>query len=415
MPSPTVLRRRDAEPPVTTMELFFDVVYVFAVTQLSHTLIEHLTPRGAIETLVLFAGVWWAWNLTAWATNWVDPNQLPVRVLMIVLMLLSLVMSAAIPQAFEGQGLAFAGAYVAIQVVRGGFMTWAFRGEIMGRNFAQLLAWNVLGGMAWVAGGVAEGDARLALWALAVAIDYGGPLVGFAVPGVGRTAMSDWSLSPGHLAERCQLVVIIALGESILITGQGFSELERSPAVVAAFVLAFLGSAALWWLYFARHAEAARERISRSDDPARLGRGGYTYAHALMVAGVIVTAVGDELVIAHPSGGADAATILTVLGGPAIYALGLILFTVSTGGLDRFERFAAFASCGLLAALGIASPALSPLGLMAGVVVVLYALVAAAAVHARPGRGEGHAAVASASGAPEAPAAGVSGPPGRRS
>ena len=103
MALPSVLRRRDAEPAVTNMELFFDLVYVFAVTQLSHALLEHLSARGALEVLVLFAAVWWAWNYTAWATNWIDPDTLPVRVLLLVLMLLSLVMSAAIPQAFAGQ------------------------------------------------------------------------------------------------------------------------------------------------------------------------------------------------------------------------------------------------------------------------------------------------------------------------
>ena len=204
---PSVLRDRDAQPGVTTMELFFDVVYVFAITQLSHTLIEHLSVRGAIETLVLFAAVWWAWNLTAWATNWIDPNQLPVRALMILLMLFSLVMSASIPEAFEGRALSFAGAYVAMQLVRAVFMVLAFRGDVMGRNYAQLLAWSVFGGAAWIAGALVEGDARLALWVAAVLIDYGAPAFGFALLGVGRTPMSDWALSPGHLAERCQLVV----------------------------------------------------------------------------------------------------------------------------------------------------------------------------------------------------------------
>jgi low temperature requirement protein LtrA len=383
MRSPSVLRRPDAEPGVTNMELFFDLVYVFAVTQLSHTLAEHLSVRGAVETLVLFAGVWWAWNYTAWATNWIDPEQLPVRVLLIALMLLSLVMSAAIPEAFKDQGMAFAAAYVAMQLVRAGFMVWAFRGQVMGRNYAQLLAWSALAGAAWIAGALAEGDARLALWILALAIDYGAPLVGFALPGVGRTPMRDWSLSPGHLAERCQLVVIIALGESVLVTGQGFAELERATQTVLAFVVAFLGSAALWWLYFARHAEAAVSRVSQSDDPARLGRGGYAYSHAIMVAGVIVTAVGDDHVIAHPTGSVEAATALTVLGGPAIYLIGMMLFVLTTGGLDRFERIASAGVFALLAVLGLAAQALSPLALAVGATACLIVLVALAALHAR--------------------------------
>lgn len=379
----TVLRPRDAEPGVTNMELFFDLVYVFAVTQLSHTLLEHLTARGALETLVLFAAVWWAWNYTAWATNWIDPDRLPVRVLLIALMLLSLVMSAAIPEAFSGQAVAFAVAYVAMQLLRAAFMTWAFRGRVMGRNYAHLLAWGALSGVAWIAGAAVHGDARLALWIVALAIDYGGPLARFALPGAGVTPMHDWSLSPGHLAERCQLVVIIALGESVLVTGQGFAELERTTDTVIAFVVAFLGSAALWWLYFARHAAAAVGRVARSGDPARLGRAGYAYAHAIMVAGVIVTAVGDELTIAHPAEDPSVAATLAVLGGPALYLAGIALFTATTGGLDGFERIATIGGFVLFAALGAAATALSALWVGVGATVVLGVLVALAALHAR--------------------------------
>jgi len=256
----------------------------------------------------------------------------------------------------------------------------------MGRNYAQLLAWGVIGGAAWIARAVADGDARLALWLLAVLIDYGAPMAGFALPGIARTPMRDWSLAPAHLAERCQLVVIIALGESVLITGQGFAELERTTPTVAAFVAAFLGSAALWWLYFARHAQAAVDRVSHSDDPARLGRGGYAYSHAVTVAGVIVTAVGDELVIAHPGGDVDVATALAVLGGAAIYLLGMTSFIVSTRGPDRFERIAAAAVLALLVVLGLLASALSSLALGATTTLVLFALVAAAAVHAGEGR-----------------------------
>jgi low temperature requirement protein LtrA len=213
----TVLRRRrpGESPRVTHVELFFDLVYVFAVTQLSHTLREHLTLRGALETLVLFLAVWWAWNYTAWATNWIDPDHAAVRLLMIGLMLLSLVMSAAIPQAFGDRGAAFALAYVALQVVRSVFMVVAFRGARMGRNYAQLLAWSCIAGAAWVVGGFARGGTRLLVWIAAVVLDYAAPLHGFALPRLGRTPIGDWTLAGGHLAERNQLVLLIALGESI--------------------------------------------------------------------------------------------------------------------------------------------------------------------------------------------------------
>lgn len=186
------------------------------------------------------------------------------------------------------------------------------------------------------------------------------------------------------MAERCQLIVIIALGESILVTGIGFSELERDAATVAAFGSAFLGSAALWWLYFARHAETASDRVAHHHDPARLGRGAYAYAHAVMVAGVIVTAVGDELVIGHPKGDTGAATALTVIGGPAIFMLGLVVFVLSAGGLDRFEWIASAAFLIVAALLALASTTVSPLVLSIAVVLLLFALVAAAALHAKP-------------------------------
>jgi low temperature requirement protein LtrA len=378
-----VLRDRESEPGVTNMELFFDLVYVFAVTQLSHALLERLSVRGAVDTFVLFGAVWWAWNYTAWATNWIDPDRLAVRLLLVGLMLLSLVMSAAIPGAFGDHGYAFAGAYVAIQLLRSTFMVWAFRGKVMGRNYAQLLTWSAIAGMAWIAGAFTGQDTRLVLWVVALLIDYGAPLTGFALPLVGRTPMSDWSLSPGHLAERCQLVLLIALGESVLVTGEGFARLSHTTSTVVAFIVTFGLSVALWWLYFARHADAALARVADSDDPARLGRSGYAYAHAIMVSGVIVAAVGDELVLHHPRGGISIALALVVLGGVVLFIVGMVLFVLSTGGLDRFERDMTAALFIVLVLLGLVSFALSPLALSAGALVALLGLVAGAAWHAR--------------------------------
>jgi low temperature requirement protein LtrA len=263
------------------MELFFDLVYVFAVTQLSHHLLEHLTVRGAVETLVLFLAVWWAWNYTAWATNWIDPDHPAVRGLLVVLMLISLVMAVKIPRAFGEEGLGFATAYVALQAVRSAFMVVAFRGQRMGRNYAQLLAWTGIAGIAWVAGAFVPGDGRLLVWIGALVLDYGAPLHGFALPGLGRTPMRAWTLAGGHLAERNQQVVLIALGESILATGATFGELPARAPIVTAFVVGFVGTVSLWWLYFVRYAEEGARAITHAPDPARLGRAGYAYAHGI--------------------------------------------------------------------------------------------------------------------------------------
>ncbi|MDQ2742906.1 MAG: low temperature requirement protein A, partial [Chloroflexota bacterium] len=336
----SMLRDRSADeaPAVTNMELFFDLVYVFAVTQLSHRLLTHLTLRGAVETLVLFLAVWWAWNYTAWATNWIDPDQPAVRGLLVVLMLLSLVMSVAIPEAFGATALSFAAAYVALQVVRSAFMVVALRGQRMGRNYAHLLAWTGIAGIVWVAGAFVPGDGRLLVWIAALALDYGAPLHGFALPGLGRTRMRDWTLAGGHLAERNQQVLLIALGESILAVGGTVGALPVTAAVALAFVVGFVVNVALWWVYFVRQAEEGERAIAQARDPARVGRAGYAYAHGIMVGGVIVVAVAIDLTLAHPTGPMSPAAASVILGGPALYLAGNALFNYALAGQVPWSR-----------------------------------------------------------------------------
>jgi low temperature requirement protein LtrA len=315
------------------MELFFDLVYVFAITQLSDFLIEHLTFRGALEGLILFTAVWWAWNYTAWATNWLDPESILGAALMIVLMGISLVMSAAIPDAFHGRGITFAFGYVAIQVLRSTFLVWAFApGDRMRRNFAQLLAWSCIAGVIWIVGAFMHGDTRLVLWLVAIVVDVAAPMHGFRLPLAGATPMEDWTLAGSHLAERCQLVLTIALGESILRVGLTFSEQPASPSVDASFVVGFLVVAGLWGSYFLQFAERGAHAIAGADsDAARVGRSGYAYAHAMMVAGVILVAVAVRLTIDNPDGGSSLASALTMLGGPGLFFAGLVVFKRAIG------------------------------------------------------------------------------------
>jgi low temperature requirement protein LtrA len=375
----SVLRDRTPPeaPPVTSVELFFDLVYVFAVTQLSQHLAHDLTGRGAVETLVLFLAVWWAWNYTAWATNWIDPDHPAVRVLMLLLMLISLVMSVKIPRAFGDEGVGFAAGYVAIQVVRGAFMVVALRGQSMSRNYAQLLAWSCIAGVVWLVGAFLHGDARLLTWILALAIDYAAPWHGFVLPGLGRTPTRAWTLAGGHLAERNQLVVLIALGESILALGKTFSELHADVPVVTAFVAGFVGIVSLWWVYFVRHAEEAARTISRSVDPTRIGRLGYAYAHAIMVAGVIVLAVAIERTMVDPGAETTGATAAVILGGPALYLAGNALFNLALTGRPPPSRLVGIVLLALLVPLAeVVQPLV--LGLAATLVVLGLALATGA-------------------------------------
>ena len=313
---------------VTFVELFFDLIFVFAITQISHFLLEHFSVLGVVEaTLMLFA-VWWVWTYTSWATNWLDPQTTPVRVMLFVLMLAGLVLSTSIPQAFDTRGLAFGGAYAFMQVSRCLFTLWSLRHHSPRNfvNFQRITVWITTAAAFWVAGGLAEGQTRLLLWIVAFAIDYAAPACRFWTPGMGSSATSDWDIEGSHMAERCGLFIIIALGESILVTGAAFGKLDWTPMVVAAFVTAFIGSVAMWWIYFNIGADRGSRDISHSADPGRLGRNAYTYAHLPIVAGIVVAAVSDELVLAHPAGHVDFRTAATTLGGPALFLIGNLLF-----------------------------------------------------------------------------------------
>lgn len=327
--SPSLLRQRGQAGAgrVGMVELFFDLVFVFAVTQLSHTLLADLTARSAGQVGLLLLGVWWVWIYTSWVTNWLDPERVPVRACLFVLMLAGLVMSASLPKAFAGQGLSFAAAYVFMQIGRTLFVLWAVRGErqAMIRNFQRILVWLMLSAGFWVVGALVQGDARLALWAAALAIEFVSPALFFFVPGLGRSTLADWDVDGGHLAERCALFIIIALGESLLVSGATFAGAPWTAATATAFVASFISAVAMWWLYFDKAEHAGVHRITSAADPGRHARVAYTYLHLPIVAGIIVSAVADELVLAHPDH-ASGAGIMVMLGGPALYLIGVGAF-----------------------------------------------------------------------------------------
>lgn len=362
----------DGGQRVTPIELFFDLVYVLSITQLSHTLLEHLDIHSAFRTLLLLVMVWRAWIYMAWLTNWFDPNRTLVRLLMLGMMLGGLIIAATIPDAFGDRGLIFVSVYVMVEIGRSLFAGWAFQDQpALRRNFQRILVWTVVASALWLTGGFAEGTTRELLWLAAVLVDLAGPASGFVVPGLGRSLTTDWNIHGGHMAERCQLFLIIALGESILVTGATFGELEWSAATVAAFVVAFIGSVSFWWIYFDRAAEFSTLIIERDDDPGRLGRSAFTYFHLPMVAGVIVTAVADELTIAHPTGHTDTATLAVVLGGPAMFLLGHALFKLAVFGTWSMPRIIALGALVLLVPVGTV---VSPLALATCATVVVAAV-----------------------------------------
>ena len=359
---------------VTYAELFFDLVFVFAVTQISHTLLGRFTPLGAVQITVLFLAVWWVWVYTTWITNWLNPELTPVRILLFLLMLGGLVLSTSIPSAFENRGLWFAGAYAAMQVGRTLFWLASIpRSRIPGLlNAVRILAWLSLSAVFWVAGGLAGGQARLVLWAIALLIEYISPAVRFWIPKYGASTVADWFVEGGHMAERCAGFIIIALGESVVVTGATFADLTWSAENVGAFVSAFIGSIAMWWIYFHKGAEAGSELISRSSEPGRLARLAYTYLHMPIVAGIILSAVADELVLTHPNGHSDIRTVVSAIGGPLLFLLGTILFKHTIRGFLQLSHGVGIIAFAILAWF---AAGLSPL-LLSGLTTAIMVVVA---------------------------------------
>jgi len=319
------LRRVGDHQAATTLELFYDLVFVFAITQVSHHLLEHLSWRGLAQSTLILLVVWWSWNYTTWVTNELDPESPVVRSLMIALMLGSLLMAVAIPEAFGKESLLFVLAYLGIQIGRHTFLTFyaADARTIERKRAGHILVWFCMAAVPWIAGALVDDEAtRWILWLIALAIDYAGPLLTYRLPFVARVPQDAWHVSTDHFAERFGLFIIIALGETIVLTGATTSDLDLTTTVVVAFAAAFLTTAALWWLYFTSVARFGEQDLHDAANRVALARDNYTYFHVILVAGIIISAVGDELLIAHASEPLPAAEIATIVGGPALYLLG---------------------------------------------------------------------------------------------
>jgi low temperature requirement protein LtrA len=309
--------------------------------------------------------VWWVWVFTAWITNWLDPEQTAVRLMLFALMIAGLLLSTSIPQAFEGKGfegrgLAFALAFSAMQVGRSVFFIYAVPKSETGhrQNFIRISTWLGASAIFWIAGGIVPGEIRIGLWAMALLIEYIGPAMRFRIPVLGASTTQDWIVEGGHMAERCAGFIIIALGESIVVTGATFADLPWTVETVSAFVSAFVGALAMWWIYFHKGAEAGSELISKSSEPGRLARLAYTYLHMPIVAGIILSAVADELVLTHPAEHSDLKTVLSAIGGPLLFLIGTILFKHTIRGFLQLSHVAGIVA---LAALAWFAGGLSPL------------------------------------------------------
>lgn len=320
---------------VSFSELLFDLIYVFAVTQLSHYLLHHLTGLGFLQTTVLWFAIWLGWQHTTWMTNWFNPDTRTVRVLLFCLMLAGLILTASLPYAYDDKGHIFAFCYVGIQIGRTIVILWMLgRGHHLTPNYKRILGWFIITSVFWIFGGFSEGYTRLALWAIAVLLDYISPMFGFYLPFLGRSDSStEWTVDGHHLAERMQLFVIIAFGETILMSGASLSEIEvwTLPVILAAGI-SFLSSLAMWWIYFDSSSEAGSEKIKEAKDPGWLGLE-YHSIHVILVGALIVSAVGDELVVNHPLGHVSFDAVMVVIVGPIVYLASNMIYKYLTCGI----------------------------------------------------------------------------------
>jgi low temperature requirement protein LtrA len=306
--------------------LFFDLVFVVALAQLSHGLIQDLTWRGAFKTLVLLLAVFWIWSFTAWTTDLYDTQRPAIQLLVTATMLGTMLMVVALPGAFGERGLVFAGAYVAIHV--GGqlfILVLALWGHELQRRSIRVLFWFGVSAVPWLAGALVPGTARVILWTLAVATDYTGGILRNPTPGMGRSPTSEYPILAEHLAERYRQLFIIALGELILVTTVTLSGSGFTAGRTTAFVVAFGGTALFWRIYIYRAGELLPGAIGAARDPDRLARSALV-THLIMLAGIVATAVGDELVIARPLGHTQPAWVAVILGGPALFLAGRVGF-----------------------------------------------------------------------------------------
>jgi low temperature requirement protein LtrA len=362
MTSTGLLRDPEAEKSdrVGFIELFFDLVFVFAVTQLAHRLVEYPSPRGVAESLVLFLAIWSVWTGTTWVTNRLNVERNFVRLLLLAMMVGGLFQALAIPDAFKYSldARAFALVHLALQLGRTLFVLAAFyrRHELHHRHSLRTFLWVLAAAPFWIIGSLRSNDERLFWWAAALAVEYGATAARYWVPGIGTSRAADWNVEAHHFAERCGLFVIIALGELLLITGNTMGELTLDPFTLTAFLSILVSTMAMWWIYFSFSAEKGTETVDRARDTGRAARVVYVYLHIPLICGLLLSAAGDEGLVDHPAAAAKLADAVRLVGGAALFLTGALVIKRVICGSYMSSHVTGLALLILFSPLAIALP-----------------------------------------------------------
>lgn len=352
------LLRGPGQPRVAFLELFLDLVFVFALFRLSQDLLAHLSWIGALQTLMLLLPVLYIWFSAARFTGLFDPRHPLIELLIISIMFGTLVVAATTPEAFGRKGLLFAGAYVTLRLGAGTAVILLLHDQEAQLNAARILFWAGVSAVPWIAGAFLHGWGRAALWIPAAVVEYAMTSIGYPTPRLGRSNASRAELvtSEEHLAERYQQFFIIALGEPILVTGLAFANGNFGAARSAATLAGFITTALLWRIYIHRAGTMLAQAITASHNLRRLAVL-TIYAHVVMVAGVITISVGDELVIHHPLGQTQPAWIAVFLGGPALFLAGRATFEYAVfGRVSRLRVIGALVLVAITPAMRLVPP-----------------------------------------------------------
>jgi low temperature requirement protein LtrA len=303
------------EQRVTPLELFFDLVFVYAITQVTLLMSNDTTWGGLGTGLLVLAALWWAWIGYAWLTNTLEPEEGAVRAGMFAAMAAMLVVALAVPEAFDSNAVLFGVAYLLVRLLN--LLLYAIAGKRdpdLLEAVLRLIPPATLAPLIIIAAGFLDGREQAALWLVALAIDYLGALIGR-----GR----GWHVHPAHFAERYGLIVIIALGESIVAIGVGVAGVSLTTGVVAAAVLAIVVIAALWWAYFDVYAVLAERQLSATSGATRvrMARDLYSYLHLPMIAGIVLFALGLKKTIEHVDDPLATVPAVALCGGLSLYFL----------------------------------------------------------------------------------------------
>jgi low temperature requirement protein LtrA len=356
------------EHQVTPLELFFDLVFVFAMTQVTSLLADDPTWRGVLRGMLVLAALWWAWGVYAWLTSAIDIDEGGVRLVMLASIGAMLIVALAVPGAFGDDAVLFGAAYLLVRLLHLVLSAVVARDDPDRRGaLLRFVPTAIFGPSLLVLAGFLEGDERIVVWVIALAIDYLGPVV----IGVGR----GWQVAPEHFAERHGLIILIALGESIIAIGVG-AGFDLDTGVIVAAALGIVVVSALWWLYFDVAAVFARRRLMQAKglELHRLALHSYSYLHLPMVAGIVLFALGLKTTLGHVSEALDTVPAVGLCGGAALYLLGHIAFLFrTTGRVFRRRTVGAVVLVALVPAT-VAIPALAALALVSTVcsLVVAY-------------------------------------------